>query len=281
MVDLHTHSYYSDGTCAPAWLVQQARKLGLSAVALCDHNTVAGLPEFLEAGQQYAVQTVPGIEFSTQHRGVELHVLALFVEPTHYASIDALLEDFRRRKEQNNVQLVKALGQAGIPIDYDKLRGQTQGYVNRAVIGGELTAMGYTASVQEAFRKYLTPEQGYYVPPERLDTLDTVGFIKSLGAVAVLAHPFVNLTARQLRSFLPEALKRGLDAMEIRYPEYDLRTTRLAGRIAGEFQLLPSGGSDFHGSNKPDIHLGMGRGTLQVPDAFLQQLKARKDQGKL
>lgn len=280
MIDLHTHTTFSDGTLTPTELVQLAKRLGLSAVALTDHNIVDGLPEFMAAGKAVGIQTVPGVEFSTEHDGVELHILALFVEESAYAPITALLEDYRNRKEQSNRELVAALSRAGMVLDYDRIRTESEGYVNRAVIAAAMTEAGYTASVKEAFRRYLDPEAGLYVPPRRPDALETVTFIKSLGAVAVLAHPFLNLDVQALRAFLPLARERGLDGMEVYYARYTPEQTALSAAIAEEFALLHSGGSDFHGENKPDIALGSGRGDLSVPETLLEALAARKKETK-
>ena len=275
MIDLHTHSTFSDGTLTPTQLVAAAEKIGLHAIALTDHNTVEGLPEFIAAGDKCNVQTVSGVEFSTEYEGTELHILALFVTPDMYAPITALLEDFRERKEKSNVQLVEALNRAGIQVNYDKIRSASDGYVNRAVIAAEMTALGYTASVKEAFKTYLQPDQGYYTPPRRPDAYEVIRFIKSLGATAVLAHPLLNLSEKQLREFLPEAVACGLDAMETDYPKYSPMEMLLAQVVAEDFGLLPSGGSDFHGENKPDIALGTGRENLSIGDGVLYALRSR------
>lgn len=274
--DLHTHSYFSDGTCSPKEVVEAAEKLGLGAVALTDHNTVAGLPEFLEAARGKALEAVPGIEFSTDYGDTELHILALYVRPEHYAAITALVEEMKARKERSNIDLVASLNRAGYALDYEQIKAATPGgQVNRAHIGAALTEKGYTASIREAFRLLLSPKRGYYVQPKRLDALDTIRFIKSIGAVAVLAHPFLNLkTPEALREFLAQAKDCGLNGMETMYPLFDEETSRLAYRIAGEFGLQPSGGSDFHGRNKPDIRLGTGKGSLAVPMTCLDGLKA-------
>lgn len=275
MIDLHTHSTFSDGTLTPTQLVREAERVGLSAIALTDHNTVEGLPEFLAAGAKSRVRTIPGIEFSTEYEGIELHILALFVRPEHYAPITAEMEQFRLRKEKSNEDLVAALNRVGIAVDYEKIRREAEGYVNRAVIAAEMTALGYTASVQEAFKKYMAPERGFYVPPRRPDAFEMIRFIKAMGLPAVLAHPFLNLNETQLRQFLPRAVTCGLDAMETAYPKYDDMTTLLAQVVAEDFGLLPSGGSDFHGSNKPDIAMGTGRGKLQVAEQVLCDLEER------
>lgn len=276
LCDLHTHSTASDGSLSPTELVQLAAETGLSAVVLCDHNTVAGLPEFLTAAEQLNVEAVPAVEFSTEYQDIELHIIAMFVEPEYYETITVRMDDFKYRKEKSNLDLVVALQKAGFSLDYERIRSG-HSYVNRAHIGEELTRLGYTASVQEAFKTYLSPKCGYYVPPKRPDALETIGFIRSMGALAVLAHPFLDMDEAQLRELLPKAKQQGLDAMETLYSKYDAGTTACAKALAAEFGLLESGGSDFHGSAKPDIFLGKGRGELKIPYGFLEKLKQRKN----
>ena len=273
--DLHTHSCYSDGTCTPEHLIRLAEEANLSAVALCDHNTVAGLPRFLEAAADSAVEPIPGVEFSTQYEGADLHILGLFIQPETYEKITAMLEGLLRAKEQSNRDLLDRMKKVNITLDYDQIKAASGGYVNRAVIGAEMTRLGYTESVQDAFKRYLSESKGFYVPPRQLDPYEAIRFIKSIGAVAVLAHPFLNLDEKGLRTFLPEAVKAGLDGMEVYYSKFTPAETRLAEVIAGEFDLLPSGGSDYHGDNKPDIRIGVGRGDLQIPSRVLEGLRSR------
>lgn len=278
MIDLHTHSTYSDGTCTPAELIAQAQQLGLTAVALCDHNTVGGLPEFLAAAQGSGVEAVPGVEFSTEYKGTELHILGLFVPPEHYQTVTELLDDMLAEKERSNRELIQALKTAGIELDYDALRAENpDGVINRAVIAAEMVRRGYVHSVKEAFSQWLSEKHGYYRPPRRLGSLETIRFIRSIGAVPVLAHPFLDLDEPGLRGFLCDAMESGLDGMETLYPKFDAATTELARQIAGEYGLLESGGSDFHGENKPDIQMGTGRGDLCVPEEILVELKTRKN----
>lgn len=275
--DLHIHSTFSDGTDTPAALVAMAEEKGLGAIALTDHNTVAGLPEFLQAAEGKAVRAVTGTEFSTDYNGIELHILGLFLKQEHFAQITDLLEDYRFRKDQSNVDLVEKLNAAGYAIDYDYIKNSTPGgQVNRALIAAELTRLGYTESIQDAFKKLLSPKRGYYVPPTRPDPFETIRLIKSLGAVAVLAHPFLNLKEVQLREFLTQAVPAGLDAMETRYSTYDEQTTALAEKIAEEFKILPSGGSDYHGSNKPHIQMGIGQGRMSIPYKWMTALEIRR-----
>lgn len=276
--DLHNHSTFSDGTDTPAELVAIAEKAGLGAVALTDHNTIAGLPEFLAAAEGKNVRAIAGTEFSTDYKGIELHILGLFLRPEHFALITDRLEDFHRKKEQSNLDLVDKLNAAGYAIDYTKIKNSTpKGQVNRALIAAELTHLGYTESIQEAFKKLLSPKRGFYTPPTRPSPFETIRFIKSIGATAVLAHPFLNLDEAQLREFLEEAVSCGLDGMETLYSTYDEETTVLAGEIAEEFGILSSGGSDYHGGNKPHIQMGIGQGNLAVP---MEQVTALEQRAK-
>lgn len=273
--DLHIHSNFSDGTFSPAQLINAAEEAGLSAVALCDHNTVLGLPDFLAAAQDSPVEAVPGVEFSADYQGWELHILGLFIRPEWYAAITERMDRMQRLKEQSNMDLVAALNRAGFLLEYEKIKAATpSGLINRAHIAAELTRLGYTASVKEAFSTLLAPRHGYYRPPERIDAFEMIAFIKSIGAAAVWAHPFLSLKDEEsVRGFLPRAKESGLDGMEVLYPLFDKEQTRLAAALASEFGLLPSGGSDFHGANKPDIRLGSGKGNLAIPLSFLDGLK--------
>ena len=274
--DLHTHSVFSDGTYTPAQLIAEAERIGLSAVALTDHNTVAGLPDFVTAGEGSSVKAVPGCEFSTDYNGVELHILGLWIQPEHYQTVTELLEKAQREKEESNQNLVAALNAAGYAIDYEKVAARSQGSVNRAHIAAELMEAGYISSIQEAFQSLLTKKRGFYKPPQRIGAFDCIRFIKSIGAKAVLAHPFLNLKEESaLRSFLPEAVEAGLDGMEVAYSKFTPVQTALAQQIASDFGLAFSGGSDFHGVNKPDIALGVGRGDLRVPAEWEISLSQR------
>ena len=271
--DLHTHSCCSDGTLTPAQLIEQAEKAGVAAVALCDHNTVAGLPEFVEAGRRSIVEAVPGIEFSTEYRGIELHILGLFIQEQYYEAVNELLSEALEQKKQSNVALVEKLKEQGLDVTYEVIEAEAGGTVNRAVISAYLVRHGCCSSMEEAFDKWLNLDRGLYVPPKRPDAFEVIRFIKSIGAVAVLAHPFLNLNEKQLREFLAQAEK--LDGMEVYYSKFTEDQTALAEKIAEEFGLVKSGGSDFHGRNKPDIQIGTGYGTLEVPMQSLEELKKR------
>ena len=272
--DLHTHSHFSDGTYSPTELINEAEALGLSAIALCDHNTVDGIDEFLSAAKGKNVEAISGVEFSTDYGDVELHIVGMFIDPRHLEEVNARVAELRRRKDESNVALINNLRADGYDIDYNEIRSATHGIVNRAHIATALTEKGYTESIKAAFATLLSKESKYYVQPRRLDVFETIKFIKSIGAVAVLAHPFLNLNEEELRKFLPQAIAAGLDSIETLYSTYDDDTTALAVSIAEEYGLKQSGGSDFHGARKPDISIGVGRGNLRIPCEFAKELKA-------
>lgn len=273
--DLHAHSVYSDGTLTPAQLVELAEKTGLGAVALTDHNTVLGLPEFLAAAEGKAVKAVPGVEFSVDYLDQELHILALYIQPKDYAAAMEIAERLNKNKMQSNLDLIANLNKAGYAISYEKIKAaMPAGEPNRALIAAELTRCGYTASNQEAFQRLLSPKHGYYHPPKRIDAFELIEFVKRVGAVPVWAHPFLHLKEEaQVRAFLPKAIEAGLVGMEARYPLFSPEQTALALALTEEYGLLPSGGSDFHGANKPTISLGTGTGGLDVPIAWCEALE--------
>ena len=273
--DLHAHSHFSDGTYSPTELINEAEARGLCAVVLCDHNTVDGLDEFFVAAKDKTVEAIGGIEFSTDYGNIELHIIGMFVEPSHFEAVDGMVTELRRRKEESNVAMVNNLRADGFDIDYAKIAAANLGITNRAHIAVELIKKGYTGSIKEAFDTLLSKSGKYYVKTKRLDAFETIKFIKSIGAVAILAHPFLNLTEAELREFLPVAIKHGLDGMETLYSDYDEKTTALAVSIAREYGIKESGGSDFHGERKPDICLGIGRGNLRVPDVFVEELRSK------
>ena len=275
--DLHTHSRFSDGACTPTEIVTAAKELGL-IVALTDHNTAAGLPEFMAAARELGVTAVPGVEFSTEYEKTELHLLGLFILPEHYAAVERMAATQHALKERTNRKLVKRLNEAGYQIDFEHVKARHPGgNPNRAHVAAELLARGYVSSIQEAFDTLLGDHCGFYEQPPQLLLLDVIRELRQLGVLPVLAHPLQELTEEQLRRLLPIAKAAGLLGMETMHSSYSPDTIRLVETIAAEFDLLPSGGSDFHGSVKPDIALGTGKGQLCISgDVYSNLLSAWK-----
>lgn len=258
-----------------------AEEIGLSAIALTDHNTVAGLPEFLAAATGKQIEAVAGVEFSTDYRGIDLHIVALDVPPSQFDRISQRMEAGVKAKEESNLALVEQLAKIGYPLDYPAIRNATpHGQVNRAHIAAAMTEKGYVSSVKAAFDTVLDPKYGLYQPPKRPDSFEMIRFIKSIGAIAVMAHPFAKLDEAQLREFLVPAKAAGLDAIETMHSSFDGPTMQRAAEIAAEFGFLQSGGSDFHGKAKPDVQLGTGRGNVEVPLEFLRKLRENNQRPK-
>lgn len=272
--DLHTHSAYSDGTVMPAEIIEQAEKIGLSAVALTDHNTVAGLPSFFEAANGKSVEAIGGVELSTDFEDVELHIVGLFIEERHFEAIEGLVAELKLRKEESNLLLVQALNGAGYAIDYEEIKSRTpKKHINRAHFASALLEKGYVQSIPEAFDTLLSKTGGYYTQPKRLDVFETIAFLKKIGCVSVLAHPFQELDEEGVRRFLTLAKPYGLDGMETEYAKYDAETVKKAKAIAKEFNVKESGGSDFHGERRKGTYIGIGQGNLRVPMAFVETLR--------
>ena len=273
--DLHTHSFYSDGTESPAAIVALAKQAHLHAVALTDHNTIDGLEDFMQAGIQTGIQTVPGIEISTDWEGTELHILALFL-PLRAFSAARTFTDIRNRcKEQSNHILCRRLNEAGYAVNYDEICAKTKAAVpNRAHFASALVERGYFDSVKAAFQSLLDRGAPFYQPTQNPDALQTIRSIRTWGAVPVLAHPLLQLQPPRLQKFLALACAVGLCGIEIWYTRFSAQQTQTLLDICHAFGLLPSGGSDFHGSRKPDIALGSGcGGNLYVPYAACHALQ--------
>lgn len=271
--DLHTHSIFSDGTWTPEQIISEGESIGLSAVALCDHNTIDGLCRFTAAAEGTQVRAIPGVEFSTEYKGKELHVLGLNIKPQYYSQVKSKLADFLIRKKERNIELIDTLNRLGYSISYEKLVASSpSGNINRAHIAAELVRQGYFKTRQQAFPALLNPECGYYHPAKQPAALDTIKFINDISAVPVLAHPFRSVNEPLLLDFLSVAVLGGLKAMEIVYSDCEESLLKRSAEICREFSLLPSGGTDFHGDKKPDIKLGTGRGNLSVPYEFCLNL---------
>ena len=274
--DLHLHSYYSDGTCAPSEIVSRAKELGLSCIALSDHNTVKGLTPFLDEAEGQGIDAIAGIEFSVDYKGRELHLLAFGIDKKYFDEIEGKMDEYLKIRERSNREMVDALRGDGYLIDYDEiLQKSGNGYINRAHLAAELVEKGYCSTVREAFASLLNKDGPYFRPRVFPNVFEMIEYIGEIGAVSVLAHPFLQFNESELREFLLEAKKHGLCGMETVYTEFDGEQTALARAIAQEFDIIESGGSDFHGSTKPDVAMGVGFGNLRVPVSLAEAIKER------
>ena len=272
--DLHTHSIFSDGTDTPERVVDLAVEAGLSAVALTDHNTVSGLERFTEYAADKPIDIVPGIEFSTEHNGQELHILGLFVQPTSYRAITDYTKIDDERKEASNIDLAQKLNDNGYLVDYQAIKSTTpDGKVNRALFATALVESGYFSTNDDAFATVLSEKHGWYVRPERISSLETIEFIRSIGAVPVWAHPLFHVDYETCEAFLPIAKAHGLIGIETEYSLYSEADTAFSKEMCRKFGMLESGGSDYHGRRKRDISIGKGKGNLAIPYSFYEDLR--------
>ena len=228
----------------------------------------------MQAGQSSDVITVPGCEVSTEFENTELHIVGLFIPLSSLPQAEDYVALRHIAKEISNRKMIEALQKDGYAITFEEVAALTNGDVfNRSHVARVLCAKGYVQDIKHTINTLLGEGNGYYTPAKRLPALTTIRLIKDWGAVAVLAHPFLNMTYEELLVFLPQAKEAGLDAIETRYSEFDEQTTQKAVELAQRFRLLQSGGSDFHGDGKPTIKLGVGHGDLRVPFSFYENLR--------
>jgi len=275
MIDLHAHSIFSDGSDSPEAIALAGAAAGLTALALTDHDTVAGLDRFLAMQPAVATRLIPGIELSCRFLGRPLHVLGLFL-----AFRDPLLvartQDMGRRRVERNQLMLERLRARGIPIGWDEVAALAPTeLISRTHIARALVRRGAAGSPQDAFLRLIGDDAPCFVPFEELTPGDAARWIREAGGVAVVAHPGRSFP----RGFRwDEAMRRlreqGLQGFEAYYPDYGPAEERYFLDLAAELDLVPCGGSDYHGDNKPGQALGVGRGGLHVPDRILASLEA-------
>lgn len=273
-IDLHVHSDKSDGTYTPTELVDYALQKGLSAFALTDHDTTAGLTEAIAYAEGKPIEVIPGIEFSSENDGKDIHVVGLYIKYDAPA-FQARLQAFVDSRINRNIKMCRNLQEAGIDITYDKLCAENPGAViTRAHYAAYLTEHGYVANRSEAFAKYVGDNCKYYVPREKITPAQAVELILQAEGIPILAHPPLYHMGNERLDALVESLKQsGLMGIETFYSSYSNQDERDMLRLAKKYDLLFSGGSDFHGENKPGLDLGTGYGKLFIPYEILEKIK--------
>lgn len=279
-IDLHTHTCKSDGSYTPAELVDYAIEKGLAAVAITDHDSIAGLDESLSHAAALreqglpSLEVIPGIEFSTKYENQDVHIVGLYIA---YDSdvFQKALNDFVDSREGRNRKMCKNLQEAGIGITYEKLLERFPGAViTRAHYASFLCEYGYVRNRQDAFAKYLGDHTKYFVPREKVTPAQAVNLILKAGGIPILAHPPLYHMGNERLDALVSSLKAvGLMGIEAFYSTYTNQDVRDMMRLAEKYDLLLSGGSDFHGANKPGLDLGCGYGKLFVPEELLDKIK--------
>lgn len=279
-VDLHVHSNRSDGTYSPSQLVDYAAGKGLTAFALTDHDTIDGLDEAmaytLKRQKQglFSPEVIPGIEFSTEYQGRDIHIVGLFIDykgPAFQSHLQAFVDS----RIQRNHKMCALLQEAGIDITYDQLQQEYPGAViTRAHYGKFLLSHGYVKSIAEAFDRFVGDHCPYFVPREKVTPGQAVKLILQANGIPVLAHPILyHMSDARLDQLVKELKESGLLGIEAVYSTYSAAEERQIRKLASKYHLLISGGSDFHGATKPGLDLGCGYGKLNIPESILLDLK--------
>lgn len=276
-VDLHVHSTKSDGSLSPSQLVDLAGEKGLDAFALTDHDTIDGLDEAIEYNSGNSLEIIPGIEFSTEYMGKDIHILGLFIDykmPSFRRQIQAFVDSRILRNEK----MCRNLQEAGIDISFDKLKEAFPGSViTRGHYARYLLEHGYIKSLPEAFERYVGDRCRYFVPREKVTPEQAVHLILDAKGLPILAHPTLyHMGKDALQTLVARLKKAGLVGIEAVYSTYSPREEREMKRLAEKNELLISGGSDFHGKSKPGLEMATGYGKLQISADILEALRLKR-----
>ncbi len=288
-VDLHVHSCRSDGTFTPSELVDYAIEKGLAAFALTDHDTVDGLEEAISYAESLRAtlpaekaaqvpEIIPGIEFSTEYQGKDVHIVGLFID-YQKPSFQARLQAFVNARIERNRKMCRMMQEGeGFDISYEALMEEfPNAVITRAHYASYLLKHGYTKSLKEAFDRYIGDFCPYFVPREKVTPTQAVEMVLDAGGVPILAHPCLyQMSDARLEELILTLKASGLVGLEAVYSTYKLYEERRMRELAKKHDLLISGGSDFHGKNKPDIDLGVGYGKLFLPHEVLTTLREAK-----
>lgn len=280
MIDLHCHTLHSDGTDSPEGLALLGDQARLTALCLTDHDTLGGIPAFLAMQSQVKVRLLVGTELSCRFLCQSLHVLGLLVDPLD-ARFQARLEELRGRRDDRNRRMLVRLAELGCPVTYEEVQAQADSpLLSRVHFAMALAARGYVRRPPEAFERLIGDNCPGFVPREELSPADAALWIREAGGVPVVAHPG-RFGGRGFRwdEAMAELQRQGLEGLEGYYGEYLAAEQKYFMALAARLGMVVTGGSDYHGANKPGLRLGRGRGGLQVPDELLEQLEDRQQQG--
>ena len=301
-IDLHVHSTCSDGTYTPTQLVDYAMKKGLAAFALTDHDSVDGLEEAIQyaarlraqrqsegfcatgskghtgeipgASAPFIPEVIPGIELSTEYQGTDIHIVGLYID-CHSQLFLKKLREFVDSRTNRNRKMCSLLRQFGISVTYEELlAAYPDSVITRAHYAACLLNKGYVKSRQEAFDRYIGDHAPCYVPRKKITPAQAVQLILDAHGAPVLAHPIqYNMSKERLETLVHELKTEGLMGIEALYSTYTAADERKIRALAAKYELFISGGSDFHGANKPGLDLGTGYGKLYIPPELLQNIR--------
>lgn len=276
-IDLHVHSTVSDGTYSPCELVKYASKKNLSAIALTDHDCIFGIEEAKQCAKEYNIEVISGIEFSTKYNDTEIHILGLYIDETNKDFVKNL-DYIVQSREIRNEKMIQKLNDYGLNITMnDVLDTSDSDIYTRAHFAKALYNKGYVKSLREAFDKYIGNDCPCYVSRTKVTPKLAIDLIRSCKGIPILAHPTLyNMDLRQLDILIKELVNDGLLGIEGLYSLYNKSEVKYIGDFAKKYNLVVSGGSDFHGNNKVNIDLGIGRGNLKIPYLLLEKIKSKR-----
>ncbi len=276
IVDLHTHTTASDGSYTPTELVKYAKQKGLSAIAITDHDTVAGVEEASMEGEKLGIRVIPGAELSTRVDDCDVHMTSLFINCKNKRLIKRL-DDMAASRQERNYKMVDKLHEAGFQIDRRDLDALGEGKIlARGHIAQILIARGYATELKEALRKYLSKGTPGYVQKEVLSPEECIQLVHDAGGLIFVAHlhQIDPQDPEHCKDVARRLIRMGADGLETQYCEFDDEWRQATEQIAQECGCLRSGGSDFHGAMKKGLDLACGYGDLQVPYTFLEAMDA-------
>ena len=268
--DLHNHSVFSDGTYTPEDLVSYACEKGISAIGLTDHNTTDGMERFIKSAKEQGIEYVFGSELTTDYSGKEVHLLCLFITPENAQKVRLFTNEQLKNKRESNEKLSRALLENGYDIDFEELKKEYGDNINRAHFARALVDKGYVESTDVAFNTVLKPENGFYDPPKREGLISAIKLVRSWGCVPVIAHPLLSVTKEELERLLPKAIKNGLCGIEVYYPKFNEEQKSYLHALCQRYNLIASGGSDFHGTMKSDGDLNDAKAPYECYEKLLK-----------
>lgn len=276
MIDLHSHTDQSDGTFSPAELVAEAKRVGLEALAITDHDTFKGYDLAVPFAKEAGLELICGIELSTKFGGATVHMLAYFPWTPPSAEFCDWLEEILESRRERNRHLIVRLQELGVEITLAEVETKGRTLTARPHFGRVLMEKGYVSSMQEAFDKYLDEAAPGYVQRKEVPVNEAIARVKAAGGITSLAHP-IRVAKNDwdtLAEWTEKMASAGMGAIEVFHSDHTIENVGFYGRLAERFGLLVTGGSDFHGANKPNISLGTGhRGNLAVPYSLLENLR--------
>jgi hypothetical protein len=277
-VDLHLHTTASDGVMSPSEIVRYAKAKGLQAIAITDHDTIDGLEEGLLEGNRIGFEVIPGIEVSAEHSPGSMHLLGYFFD-IHHPLLNERLRYLQKARAERNPKIVGKLNHLGIDVTYEEVvKVSGGGQVGRPHFAQLLFEKGYVNSIQEAFERFLKKGASAYVDKFRFTAKEAIHFINEANGLAVIAHPNTlgMKGVSELENLLLRLIGDGLKGIEVYYPEHSSLEVAQYKVLAERYGLLMTGGTDYHGIEKNELDIGVGRGGMKLPYHIVEALKVAR-----